>query len=200
MTHPNPLYTPHERELALDTLERWLDEPERIEARQDTYDFLLLMLSEVAESDEIERGLIDEDVQTVLTGWLFADEPYGSQTCAALALLQGKEVAERPAGTELAPGDVVAARLLSDGCGEGLRLEDFLLLPGDAQAARTRIELFRDFAAAGMAHARRPDDGEEAWQECQRFLIAKQFGPYLLRWWFEGHLDRSRRQDGHRSA
>lgn len=69
------LYSPLEHRLALQTLDRWLSAPNRAEDRDSAMDFFLSVLEETLEEDEVDRGMRHENLQALLTGWLFADAP-----------------------------------------------------------------------------------------------------------------------------
>ena len=120
---------------------------------------------------------------------VLATDPGQGVTLRRLPWGQEIEVSERRGSVRLAPGDLLAARLLPGGRGEPV-LEAVVMLPGDVDEAHERLERF--FAtladASGVAEAEAAAPSAAAAEDDFRFAASKLLAPYLARWWIEGHV------------
>jgi len=82
------LYNPQDREHALQRLDTWLESAAIQESCDEAMEYFLSpTLDLVEDQDDLVRALEQEEMQNLISGWLYADTQLGEQDCAARELL-----------------------------------------------------------------------------------------------------------------
>lgn len=206
------LYSPLERQLALQRLTQWVDSSRHAGDRERVLEIFMSALDGAAPKETISRGLKNINIQALVSGWLFADAPIGDGPCAALGLLSSSKGAKLPPGSRrfleiygastldvyevlaVEPGHSCTLRQIPGGdeCQVFERRGTERLAAGDILGARVMQGgdgqlVFEDVMIL-------PGDRVEAEEHLQdlaeagpdAFVLSKLLAPMFARWWFEG--------------